>query len=654
MSKTVSKYTIQLDIDKSDNIAKNIDEIERAFNELSESAKNINISDGLKSASTQADLLSKKIKDIVENSEDATSELKVYDKAAQKSIDTLSKQYIKLSYSLSEQGKAQRKQLEELKAQAKELEGNNKKKKEYNALIKQIKSLEKDVVDLSDDELKKAINENKAIRAKLKFSQQEAKLAVAQKKQQGELARLVKADISAIKEKIKQQLKFIQTLKTTEGRYNAIKKVASKAGSGIVGLGKGIGIAGGAALGLGGVAMANAQNVVEREKQVRRIKGSMDPDIKEDLLSKLYIQTGADYSTIVDAINRVQSVLGKDADRQDLLEAVPVELKYPGASAIFRQDNQRFIWSKSYTQYENKIKAIQSATGASTDQIEASTQKIANMRQSSFSNASMAELQALYLGLQNAGAYDTQEELDRAFGAFVRAQKAQKKNVFDFAQSYDWTRGVYGGTNRQQALKAIDNLDFGAIQKAAQIDSSVPMRSTAEEAAAKIRQMEEQKNKILSKLLEAIFPIFEKIDIGKIAQVLNGLIDFATKLVPPMIEILNAILPYIDKIISFLTSGFNNTNQLVKTKSGMIQGLNRANGGIVEMPSLVGEAGPEMVIPLDHSRYSRASNLTQYYNQTFSMAGNETTALSLSSVVRSRDFSRAINSNNSINARLGR
>ena len=266
----------------------------------------------------------------------------------------------------------------------------------------------------------------------------------------------------------------------------------------------------------------------------------------------------------------------------------------------------------------------------------------------------MAELQALYLGLQNSGAYDTQEELDRAFGAFVRAQRSQNKNVFDFAKSYDWTRGVYGGTNRQQALKAIENLDFGVIQKAVQKDSSEARRSTAEEAAAKIRQMEEQKNKILSKLLEAIFPIFEKIDIGKIAQVLNGLIDFATKLVPPMIEILNAILPYIDKIISFLTSGFNNTNQLVKTKSGMIPGINRANGGIVEMPSLVGEAGPEMVIPLDYSRSARASNLTQYYNQTFAMAGNETTALSLSSVVRSRDFSRAINSNNSINARLGR
>ena len=141
MSKNVSKYTIQLDIEKSDNIAKNIDEIERAFKDLSDSAKSINVGEGLKAASNQADLLSKKIKDIVENSEDATSELKAYDKAAQKSINDLDKQYLKLERSLSEQGTAQRKELATLKEQSKELEGNAKKKKEYNAITKKIKDI---------------------------------------------------------------------------------------------------------------------------------------------------------------------------------------------------------------------------------------------------------------------------------------------------------------------------------------------------------------------------------------------------------------------------------------------------------------------------------------------------------------------------------
>jgi hypothetical protein len=650
MSNTVSKYTIQLDIEKSDNIAKNIDEIERAFKELSDGAKNINVSDGLKQASNQADLLSKKMKDIVENSEDATSALKAYDKAAQKSINDLEKQYIKLNYSLSEQGTEQRKQLSLLREQAKALEGNNSRKKEYNAIVKQIKSIEKDVVDLSDDDLKSAMRENREIRARLKFTQQESRIAAAQRKQQGELAKLIKADINAIKEKIKQQLKFIQALKTTEGRYNAIKKAAGKIGAGAISAGKGLGIVGGASMALGGAAIASADREVEREKQARRIKGGFDDDLKKEILSDLYIKTGADYSTIVDAINRVQSVLGKDADKYDLLEAVPVELKYPGASAIFRQDNTRFIHSGSFTQYENRIKAIQGATGASTDQVEASTQKIANMRQSSFSNASMSELQALYLGLQNSGAYDTQEELDRAFNVFVRAQRGQKKSVFEFAQSYNWARGVYGGSNRQQALKAISNLNFGAIEQSTKVVDNEQRRTTAENAAIRARQMEEQKNKILSKILEAVFPVFEKIDTTKITQVLNGLIDFATKLIPPMVEIMNAILPYIDKLIGFVSYGIETAKGLISGQPGMA----RANGGIVTMPSLCGESGAEMVIPIDHSRVARASNLTQYYNQTFSMNGNETTALSLSSLVRSRDFSRALSSNISMNARLGR
>lgn len=650
MSNTVSKYTIQLDIEKSDNIAKNIDEIERAFKELSDGAKNINVSEGLKQASNQADLLSKKMKDIVENSEDAISELKAYDKAAKKSISDLEKQYIKLNYSLSEQGAEQRRQLSQLREQAKALEGNNSRKKEYNAIVKQIKSIEKDVVDLSDDDLKSAMRENREIRARLKFTQQESRIAAAQRKQQGELAKLIKADINAIKEKIKQQLKFIQALKTTEGRYNAIKKAAGKIGAGAISAGKGLGIVGGASMALGGAAIASADREVERERQARRIKGGFDDDLKKEILSDLYIKTGADYSAIVDAINRVQSVLGKDADKYDLLEAVPVELKYPGASAIFRQDNTRFIHSGSFTQYENRIKAIQGATGASSDQIEASTQKIANMRQSSFSNASMSELQALYLGLQNAGAYDTQEELDRAFNAFVRAQRGQKKGVFEFAQSYNWTRGVYGGSNRQQALKAISNLDFSAIERSTQVKDGEQRRTTAENAAIRARQMEEQKNKILAKILDAVYPVFEKIDTTKITQVLNGLIDFATKLIPPMVEIMNAILPYIDKLIGFVSYGIETAKGLISGQPGMA----RANGGIVTMPSLCGESGAEMVIPLDHSRVARASNLTQYYNQTFSMNGNETTALSLSSLVRSRDFSRALSSNISMNARLGR
>lgn len=652
-NKTVSRYSIQLDIERSDNVARNINEIEKALNNISQSAKNINLSDGLQSASTQAEELSKKIKDIVQNSDDATAEIKAYEKAAQKGISELEKQYVKISYSLSEQGTAQRARLQELKQQAKALEGNAAEQKKYKQIEKEIKALEKDVVGLSDDELKAAAKKNREIRARLKLTQSEARLIQAQQKTQKSLRQLLKDDIKGIKEKIAQQLKFINALKTTEGRYNAIKKAAGKIGAG-VGAGaktaiKGAGIAGGLIAGLGVAASSRAGDREERDKQERRIKGVSALDAR-DLLSTVYIKTGADYSTIVDAINRVHSAI-PGADYYDLLKAVPVEIQYPGASALFRQDTRRLIGPEQYAQYANKIKAIQGTTGASMEQVNDAASRVANMRQSSFSNASMIDLQALYLGLQNSGAYDSQEELDRAFNSFVRAQKNQKKSVFEFAQSYNWARTAYGETNKEQARRAIRHLDFAAIEASTKVDNREFKYSPEEQESQRIRQMEEQKNKFLAKIYEAISPMFDKLDVNKISAVVNGLIDFATKLIPPMIELFTAIQPYISKLIGILGEGIDLIKDAV---SDVEPGQPRANGGLVSMPSLVGEAGPEMVIPLDHSRLARATNLTQYYTQNFSMSGNETTALSLSSVVRSRDFSRAISENNSINSRLGR
>jgi SLT domain-containing protein len=79
-----------------------------------------------------------------------------------------------------------------------------------------------------------------------------------------------------------------------------------------------------------------------------------------------------------------------------------------------------------------------------------------------------------------------------------------------------------------------------------------------------------------------------------------------------------------------------------------------ANGGIATMPMICGERGPEMVIPLSHDRAARGAQLTQNFIQNFSMSGNETTALSLSQAVRSRDFTRAMSNNAYISGRLGR
>ena len=662
------RYNIELEISRSDATNKNISDIEQAFNKISESAKSIDLSKGLEAATNEADKLSKSIQTIVSNQSDATQEIDAFSKAANSSIKELEKQAVIIQNSLSEQGKAQRERLKELKAELQTLGNTSAERKRRKEIEKEVKTIQKSVSDASDDELKAALATNRQLRAKLKISQSEAKLSAAQKKSQKSLKDLVKGDLSMMKEKYKEQLKFIQALKTTEGRYNAIKKAAGKIGQfGKTAL-KGAGLVAGGALALGGVAMASAQSQVEREDQARRIKGALSQEEKNNLLSDLYIQTGSDYSTIVDAINRVQSVLGGKASQGELLQATSAEIRYPGAAAMFRQQNTGDVTSTNFAQYQNRMKALQTATGASVEQVTASTQKIANMRQSSFSNASMTDLQSIYLALQNSGAYDTDDELDRAFRAFVRAQRGSGKDVFDFAKVYFENektagRGVWGAQNKQQALKAISNLDISAIRSAASVSSSETELTDAQKTAMEVRKMEEQKNQILVKLVNAIAPVFEQLGSSEISKIINGLIDMLTKVVPVLLNVLNAIAPYISKFISFITYGIEKITEVIekiveklgiKPNEAGVSGQARANGGIVSIPSIVGEAGAEAVIPLDHSRVARSSNIVSNITQNFSMSGNETTVLSLSQAVKSRGFQRAINNQNLIQRRLGR
>ena len=65
-----------------------------------------------------------------------------------------------------------------------------------------------------------------------------------------------------------------------------------------------------------------------------------------------------------------------------------------------------------------------------------------------------------------------------------------------------------------------------------------------------------------------------------------------------------------------------------------LNGHARADGGVASIPTIVGERGPEMVIPFDYARRGRANNLVQTFNQTFNLAQNQTTASSLAATMR--------------------
>lgn len=674
--KRVSRYTIELDIENGDRVRRSVDDIEKSLAHISQQAKD-GMGEGLKDAKKEAESLAQQIKDLAKSGDDATAQLEAYGKAANRTVGDLEKTATRLTYSLSEQGKAQRKRIDDLKKELQSLGQSKEERKKAKEIEKEIKSLQKDIVEGSDDELSNALKQNRAIRATLRLAQQEAKLAQVQNKAQKTFGSYLKDDLKALKEKLKLQFQFISSLKTAEGRYKALKKAAGAIGGGAIKAAKagavGIGGLAAGALAVGGLATSSANSQVDREREADRIKGSFTKDEKQQLLGDLYVRTGADYTSIVDAINRVSSVLG-NASKDEIAQATATEIRYPGAVAIFRQQNAKQVTADDFGIYQNRMKAIQGATGATAEQIQQGTEKIANMRQSSFSNASMTELLALYSGLQNSGAYDSQEELDRAFDSFVRSQKNSKESVFDHARRFDWAARAYGATNKQQVKAALGNLDFGAIETASKTQDKDVSQTDAEKTAQKMRELEEKRNQVLMKLVEGIAPVLEQIDVKEISVVFDSLMQIIKDIAPVIgelttlaVKIFRDIQPYMSQLIQFLSEGLS---QLIQAVSAIYDGIKnskfgqyifegdstpaRASGGIAQMPSIVGERGPEAIIPLDWSRSSRAGNIINNISQTFSMAGNETTALSLSQVVKTRGFQRAMNSQTALNARLGR
>lgn len=680
-----SKYQIELEIKQGDDVRSTIDSIERSLKSITDSAKSGDLSKGLADSRKQAEQLAEQIKSIASSEKDSTQEIEAYSKAASKAIADLEKQNSLITYSLSEQGKEQRARIAELKQELSVLGQTKAEKQKAKDIQKELKQLQKEVLDYSDEDLKKAQATNRATRTALKMAQQEAKIKQAEVKNNKTLGQLIKADIKSLQEKIKAQLKFVDALKTTEGRYNLIKKAAEKAGKAGLAIGKTALKAGGALVGgamaLGGAAIASANSQVDREREANRIKGGMSKDDKQALLGELYVQSGADYTSIVDAINRVSTVLGTGLSKDELVQATTAELRYPGAAAMFRQQNTEAPTATNFMQYQNRMQAIQGATGASVDQVTASTEKIANMRQSSFSNASMTDLQSVYLGLQNSGAFDSQDELDRAFSRFVRSQKNSKDNVFEHAQKFDWVKTAYGATNKTQAMNALANMDWGRLETAAKTDSSEIQLTEAEKTAKKMREMEEVKNRILIKMLEAISPIFERVDVKELEKVFNAMFDFFSEIAPDIQKFLTKASEWLQEIIGYLQKAAESLFDTLFAESPQVQGagmqvtknadgtqrvitassaINPRGGwfsegsSMVTMPSICGEAGPEAVIPLDYSRRARGIELTQQVSQYFNMSSSETSVLSLAQAVKSREFTNAINHNAYMSQRLGR
>lgn len=660
-----TRYEIQLEIEGGDLVSAQIDKIDRALLDVSKNAKSLNFE---AANQTLADL-ERQMNELAESGEDATEQMEAFDRASNKAYAELERAAVRLNHSISEQGKAQRERIKELEQEKAALDKTAEGKARAREIDKALKDLRRQVVDVSDDELSTMIKQNVQARARIKLLQQTAKQQKTEQKQQKTLLQLIKEDLKPLQEKLKLQKEFIKSLKTQEGRYLALKRVAKGAMSVGGAALKGAGVVAGGLMAIGGMAVASANKFVDREREADRLKISGSRDDKVAMIGDLYAKTGADDTSIVNAINRVYTVLG-NLSRDEIIEAATAEIRMPGAAALFRQQNTNPVSAKDFTAYFNRLRGIQGATGATREQITSSSDYIANLRQSSFTNASETDLQSLYLALQNSGAFDTDEELQRAFTSFVRKQKDSGVDVFTLAKQWqdngNWTRTAEGNTNKTQAANAIKNLDFGRIGELSKVaDYDAPQETASEKTARQMRQLETLKDKLLVQVLQTIQETFEGKE-GELKSLISGALDLIKLMVEFFVPIIKKIMPYVDKLIRAIldkigalaeyTEAIKKQNEkqaerqveaaqnkstaaTIAYRGGLDHAMKFANGGITSLPSICGEAGfPEAVIPLDPSRSGRAAQIMQQVSQTFNMGSNESNVMSMASALRSASW----------------
>ena len=656
-------YQISLEIENADKVNASIDSIDRKLYGITKNAKSMNFKDALEGVKA----LEQQMTELSNSEEDCTDEWERFDKVSNKAYSELERQAVRLNHALSAQGSEQRARIAELEKEKASLDKTAEAKERAKEIDKELKELRKEVVSGTDEELKAQLKMNREARGRLKLIQQESKAQKDQGKQQKTLAQLIKEDLKPLRDKLKLQQEFIKSLKTTEGRYNALKKVAKGAMSVGGAALKGAGAVAGGLMAIGGMAVASANKFVDREREADRLKISGSREDKVNLIGDLYAKTGADDTSIVDAINRVYTVLG-NISREEIIEAATAEIRMPGAAALFRQQNTGPVSAKDFTAYFNRLRGIQGATGATREQITSSSDYIANLRQSSFTNASETDLQSLYLALQNSGAFDTDEELQRAFTSFVRKQKDSGVDVFTLAKQWqdngNWTRTAEGNTNKTQAANAIKNLDFVRMRELSNVvDYQAPQETASEKTARQMRTLETLKDKLLIQVLESLQ---DMIKTGDLKSLITGALDLIKLMVKFLTPVIQKLMPYVDKFIRFIierigalaeyTAAIKEQNKkqaerqaeaakskspaaIIAARSGLDHAMKFANGGITSIPSICGEAGfPEAVIPLDPSRSGRAAQIMQQVSQTFNMGSNESNVMSMASALRSASW----------------
>ena len=582
----------------------------------------------------------------------------------------------------------------------------------------------------------------------LKLERAKAKARVTEKKLLGSKfnteSKLVKLHQKAVELQIK-----MNKLLAKESKFKSaalgVAKVGKKVGSAGLKAGKvalkGIGMAGMAVGALGGAAIAAAGDRVEKEKALKSLKSGIDPTIAD----RVYTQTGADYTTIVSAINALSKIT---KDNGQLIQGAVLEIQNPGIGKMLLSGSTET--GGNISKLKNHIDQIKKQTGSQdlTQALEASTKSRAVTK----GRVSQSEYIQAYAALEAQGL--DEETINRV----IRKVSDQKGNFIENLNKTDLSRYGKDAQERIRLSKAnlgLEKLNDEAVEK-----------TPAEKIQEKVRELSLKKDELLvkllpiaNKLLDAIKPvIFDKL-INVVVKLANAITPALENLLTILEPLIDAVMPVIDELLTPLlkwysdvqkklienvlkpalewlkTTGFPALIQLFQAiphlpqilldgikwwwekiknfpsaigtkvseawenlKSWAIEKWNAikkwvddkwaliknkftefkdtiinlpseignkianflspftsdddtvkpiitgaaAQGGIINSPTLCGEAGPELILPLDNSRSGRASQIINNFNtnQNFNMTNNQTTPLAFAQAVGMNKFVR--------------
>ena len=380
----------------------------------------------------------------------------------------------------------------------------------------------------------------------LKIEKAKAKARIAEKKFLGNKfsteSKLVKLHQKAVELQTK-----MNNLLQRESKLKSAALKAAKVGKNVGSVGlkagkvalKGIGMAGMAVGALGGAAIAAAGDRVEKEKALKSLKSGIDPTIAD----RVYTQTGADYTTIVSAINALSKVT---KDSGQLIQGAVLEIQNPGIGKMLLSTSMS--GTGNLGNLKNHIDQIKKQTGSQdlTQALEASTKSRAVTK----GRVSQTEYIQAYAALEAQGL--DEETINRV----IRKVSDQKGDFIENLNKTDLSR--YGKDAQERIRLSKANLGLEKLN-----DKEVE-KTSAENIQEKMRELSLKKDELLVKLL----PIAEKLISAIKPAILDKLIGVVVKLadaITPALEnlvtilepLIDAVMPVIDELLTPLLKWYS-------------------------------------------------------------------------------------------------